>query len=177
MNNLFQAFTIEVPGQLLDDKKFYQYSDYDNTSTTVPTDAQTLDKGIAFVRLKQIERKLSELAVPVYFKIDYTTSGSATAIPTDAKITVGYISYDAFVNQVPFVEGQVPEDVASSVIKTIIDESLAQEIVGEFVEVQKTVNRAPYPGATTTNNYHELETIYVDVPAETVSTTVSYITL
>jgi len=178
MNNLFNAFSIKVPGQLLDNQKFYQYSDYDNTSTTTPTDDQTKDKGIAFVRLKQIERKLSELSVPVYFTIDFGTAGSATAIPSDAELVVGYISIEPFLSTLEDAPAEAERfTAASGVIKKIIDDALAQEIDNEFVEVQKTVTRAPYPGATTTNTYHELQTIYVTVPAETVSSTVEYIKL
>ncbi|QOI71251.1 putative structural protein [Erwinia phage pEa_SNUABM_50] len=165
MNNLFNAFSIKVPGQALDDKKFFQYADYVNTSTTVPTDAQTLEKAIAYVRLKQVERKLSELSVPVYFTINFSTAGTASAVPTDAELVVGYISIEPFLSTLETYPDEADRfTAAAEVIKTIIDKALSEEIKDEFFEVQKTYTRHQYPGATTTDTYRELETIFVTVP-------------
>lgn len=173
---MFNAFSIKVPGQVLDNLKFFQYSDYDVTSTTVPTDAQTLTKAQAFVRLKHIQRKLSELSVPVYFTIIFTTAGSASAVPTGAEIVVGYTSIEPFLSTL----STYPDDAdrftsAATVIKGIIDAALGAEIDGEFFEVQKTYTRTTFPGSSTTDTYRELDTVYVTVPASTAVSTVVYI--
>lgn len=178
MNNLFNAFSIKVPGQVLDNLKFFQYSDYDNTSITAPTDAQTLTKAKAYVRLKHIERKLSELAVPVYFTINFGTEGTAEAVPTDAEIVVGYISIEPFLSTLstaPAAEDRFT--AAAGVIKEIIDAALASELKDEFFEVQKTYSRTVFPGSSETDTYRELETIYVTVPDASAESTVQYIEL
>lgn len=176
MNNLFNAFSIKVPGQVLDNKKFFEYSDYDNTSITAPTDAQTLTKAKAYVRLKHIERKLSELSVPVYFTINFATPGTASAVPTDAELVVGYISIEPFLSTLTDAPDEADRfTAAASVIKGIIDEALAAEIESEFFEVQKTYTRSQFPGSSETDTYRELETVYVTVPAESATSTVVYI--
>ncbi|SOK58589.1 hypothetical protein [Yersinia phage fHe-Yen9-04] len=176
MNNLFNAFSIKVPGQTLDDKKFFQYADYVNTSTTVPTDAETVTKAIAFVRLKQIKRKLSELSVPVYLTINFSTPGTASTVPTDAELVVGYISIEPFLSTLETAPDEADRfTAAAEVIKGIIDVALSEEIVDEFFEVQTTYSRHRYPGATTTDTYRELETIFVTVPDSGEVSTVVYI--
>lgn len=140
MNNLFNAFSIKVPGQVLDDKKFYEYADYDVTSTTIPTDAQTLTKAQAYVRLKHIERKLSELSVPIYFTITYGTDGTASTVPTDAEIAVSYISIEPFLSTLTTAPDEADRfTAAADVIKGIIDAGLSAEIDDEFFEVQKLI--------------------------------------
>ena len=176
MNNLFHAFSIKVPGKVLDNKKFFQYSDYDNESTSVPSDEQTLTKAEAYVRLKHIERKLSELAVPVYFKIDFSTEGTTSTVPTDAEISVAYYSIEPFLSTLETAPDEADRlTSAASVIKEIIDAALSDVIENEFFEVQKTYTRAPYPGATSTETYRELQTIYITVPDAAVESTVVYI--
>lgn len=163
MNNLFNAFKISVPGQLLDNKKFFEYADYDNESTDVPTDGETLNKAQAYIRMKHVERKLSELSVPVYFTITFGTEGTASSIPSDAEIVVGYVSINPFITQptglVP--GGTTDYTTASDTIKAIIDEAISATLLSEFAEVQKTYTRSLFPGSSTTNTYRELETIYV----------------
>ncbi|AFC21761.1 hypothetical protein GAP32_311 [Cronobacter phage vB_CsaM_GAP32] len=176
MNNLFNAFSIKVSGQVLDNQKFFQYSDYDNTSTTAPTDAQTLTKAKAFVRLKHIERKLSELAVPVYFKINFGTAGTAANVPANAEIVVGYISIEPFLSTLETAPDEADRfTAAAGVIKGIIDAALAAELKDEFFEVQKTYSRSKFPGSSDTETFRELETIYVTVPDAEVESTVAYI--
>lgn len=176
MNNLFNAFSIKVPGQVLDNKKFFEYPDYDVTSTTVPTDAQTLTKAQAYVRLKHVERKLSELSVPVYFTITFGTEGTTSTVPADAEIAVSYISIEPFLSTLDTYPDEADRfTAASTVIKGIIDEALAAEIEDEFFEVQKTYTRTPNPLVTTTDTYRELDTIFVTVPDAGVESTVVYI--
>ena len=178
MNNLFNAFKISVPGQVLDNKKFFEYADYDNESITVPTDAQTLTKAEAFVRLKHIERKLSELSVPVYFTITFDTDGTASTVPTDAVIVVGYISIEPFLSTLETYPDEADRfTAASAVLKEIIDEALAAEIESEFFEVQKTYSRALFPGSSTNDTYRELDTVYVTVADSGVVSTVVYVDL
>lgn len=176
MNNLFNAFSIKVSGQLVDNKKFFEYPDYDVTSLTVPTDAQTLTKAEAYVRLKHVERKLSELSVPVYFEIYFGTEGTTSTVPTNAELVVGYVSIEPFLSTLETYPDEADRfTAAAGVLKTIIDAAFAEEILDEFFEVQTTYSRYPFPGATTENTYRELETIYVTVPAETANSTVVYI--
>lgn len=176
MNNLFNAFSIKVPGEVLDDKKFFEYADYDNTSTTVPTDAETLTKAKAFVRLKHVERKLSELSVPVYFTIKYDTEGTASTVPSDAEIVVGYISIEPFLSTLEVLTSDHFAD-AAGVIKAIIDEALSAELLDEFFEVQVTYSKAQFPGSSTTNDYRELKTEYITVADAGVESTVVHIVL
>lgn len=176
MNNLFKAFSIKVPGQTLDDKKFFQYLDYENTSTTIPTDEQTLEKAIAYVRLKHVERKLSELSIPIYFTINYSTIGNVSTIPTDAELVVGYISLEPFLSTLEaYPDEETRCTAAAGVIQNMIDKALSDEIKDEFVEVQKTYTRHKYPGSTTTETYRELVTIHATVPASGKKCTVEYI--
>lgn len=176
MNNLFNAFSIKVSGQVLDNKKFFEYADYDNTSTTVPTDAQTLTKAKAYVRLKHIKRKLSELSVPVYFTINFGTAGTASSVPSNAEIVVGYISIEPFLSTLETAPEEADRfTAAAGVIKDIIDQALSDELEDEFFEVQKTITRSTFPGSSTTETYHELQTIYVTVPDSEVESTVAYI--
>jgi hypothetical protein len=178
MNNLFNAFSIKVPGEVLDNKKFFEYADYDNTSITVPTDAETLTKAKAYVRLKQVERKLSELSIPVYFTIKFTTAGTASTVPSDAEIVVSYISIEPFLSTLDTYPDEADRfTAASTVIKGIIDVALADVLENEFFEVQKTYSRAVFPGSSTTDTYRELETIYVTVEDSAVESTVVYIDL
>lgn len=176
MNNLFNAFSIKVPGQVLDNKKFFQYSDYVGTSITVPTDAETLTKAKAYVRLKHVERKLSELSVPVYFEIYFDTEGTTSTVPSNAELVVSYISIEPFLSTLD--EYPAEEDrftAAADVLKEIIDIALSDDIEDEFFEVQKTYTKDQYPGAATADTYRELETIYVSVPDSEVLSTVEYI--
>ena len=167
MNNLFKAFTIEVAGQSLDDQIFFQYSDYDSSDMDSPTDAEVLAKAIAFTRMQQIKRKLSELTVPVYCTVEFGTAGTASTVPTDAKITVGYISYEPFVS----TSNPIPESdadqiaAAEAAIKKIIDDSLAGELVQEMAYVQHIVSVVKNPLVTTQVSERDVFMGYIDVPA------------
>lgn len=167
MNNLFKVFTIEVPAQSLDDKLFFQYSDYDSEDMASPTDAQVLAKAIAFTRMQQIKRKLSELTVPVYFTVEFGTEGTASTVPTDATITVGYISYEPFVSTVDPIPSADADQItaAEGVIKKIIDDSLASELVQEMAYVQRIVSVVQNPLVTTQVDERDVYMGYIDVPA------------
>lgn len=181
MNNLFQAFTIKIPGQNLDDKQFYEYADFDSQDFTSPTDAQVRAKAVALVRMKQIKRKLSEYAIPIYFSISYAATGTASTIPTDPTLTVGYISYEPFISTLDpipkFATEAEAATAAAGVIKTIIDEAMNSDIDQEFAVLQKLYSLENNPIAKEEFDYRELYMEYVDAPAVTVSSTVTHVTL
>lgn len=175
MNNLFQAFSIKVPGQYLDDTMFYDYADFDPENIAVPTDEQTHEKAKAFIRLKQLKRKLSELSVPIYSTVTFATPGTTATIPTDAEIVVAYISYEPFLSTLETAPSNPTVD-AAAVIQKIIEDTLKEEIANEFLTVQLTVDRKktalPSSGD---EKFRELRTIYLTAPAVVVTPTVTYI--
>ena len=181
MNNLFEAFTIEIPGANLDDKYFYEYSDFSTDNIAVPTEAQSIAKAKAYIRMKQIKRKLSELAIPVYFTVSYGTAGSASAVPVDATLTVGYISYQPFIstlNPVPVYTTDADAAAgAAAVIKEIIDTAMNQQISDEFAITVHLYDKVLTPFNTTEDSYRELQTVYLTADAVTVSSTVTHIQL
>lgn len=175
MNNLFHAFSIKVPGQLLDDKLFYAYDGYDVETGAVPTDAETLAKGKAFIRMQQIKRKLSELVVPVYCEIRFTTAGTMSAIPTDCEIDVAYITMEPFLSTMD-TKPTDPKVDAATVIQKIITDALNEDINGHAVYVQKTVTRAKTAlAAAPDETFYELFTDYLTAEAATASVVVKYI--
>ena len=135
-----------------------------------------MTKAKAFVRLKHVERKLSELSVPVYFTIKFGTEGTASTVPSDAEIVVSYISIEPFLSTLEVLTSDHFAD-AASVIKAIIDEALSVEIIDEFFEVQVTYSKAQFPGSSTTNDYRELKTEYITVADSGVESTVVHIDL
>lgn len=180
MNNLFKAFKITIPGQDLDDKRFFEYSDFDSEDMTTPTDAEVLAKAIAYTRMQQIKRKLSELTVPIYCTVEFTTAGTAATIPTGAEITVGYISYEPFVSTLDTIPVSDADQItaAQTVIKGIIDAALASELVEEMAAVQKITSRTITPLLATTTLQRDVYMDYIDVPALTgVVSTVAFIQL
>lgn len=183
MNNLFQAFSIEIPGELLDDKRFYEYADFDGENYTAPTDVEVLAKAKAFVRMQHIKRKLSECTIPLYCTVDFGTAGTAGTVPSNAKIVVGYLSYEPFISTISPVpefpteaEAQV---AASGVIKDIIDKALNSNIEQEYAVLQKLYSLEDNPIAKQTHPYREVYMDYIDVekPAAAVASTVTYIKL
>lgn len=176
MNNLFQAFKIVVPGQLLDNKHYWEYDDFDGEVLTTPTDAQTLDKAVAFTRLQQLQKQLSEVEVPIYYTIEFATPGTCATIPTDATIHVAYKTFSGFV---PAEELQDSEklDKALADMLEIIKGILGKELVGVYATVQKMVTRKRFPLATEETEYRETQAIYIDVPAVTPDVTVEYVAL
>lgn len=164
MNNLFHVFKITVTGFVLDNKMFYEYSDYDNTSTTVPTDAQTLTKVKGFSRLKYIRNKLSELSVPVYCNIDFEAPGSASELPLTAIITVGYISIEPFLSTLSdYPDEDERYTAAASVLKSIVDDGLAGLIEDELAYVQYTYERPQFPGSSNSEVHRELVPVRIEV--------------
>lgn len=180
MNNLFKVFTIEVPGTNLDDKRFYEYSDFDSNVMTAPTDAQVLQKAIAYTRMQQIKRKLSELTVPLYCTVEFGTEGTASTIPTAAKLTVGYLSYEPFVSTVNPVPKEEADQItaAEEVIKGIIDKVLADGLEQELAVVQRIVSVPENALVTTTEDLRDVYMDYIDVPKLTsVVSTVTFVKL
>lgn len=167
MNNLFKVFTIEVPGQVLDDKLFFQYDDYDSNVMTTPTDANVEAKAIAFTRMQQLKRKLSELTVPLYCTVDFATAGTCATVPTGATITVGYISYEPFVS----VSDPIPKDESAQItaaeteIAKIVNDCLGSELVQEMAYMQHIVSVPKNALVTDTESLRDVFMAYVDVPA------------
>lgn len=183
MNNLFQAFSIEIPGQLLDDKQFYEYADFDAENFTSPTDDEVLAKAKALIRMKQVKRMLSECTVPLYCTVEFGTPGTASAVPTDAKITVGYLSYEPFISRLDpipvFADATEAQDAAAGEIKKIMDAVLAEDIDNEYAVLQKLYSKENNPIDKVVMPYREIYMDYIDVekPASAVVSTVKYIKL
>ncbi len=173
MNNSFNAFSIKVSGQNLDDLKYFQYPDFDTAS--LPSDAESLAKAIAYTRMRHIQRKLSELSVPVYKKVFYSTEGTAKTVPTGAEIVVSYQSIDAFLSTLETAPAE--EDrftAAADVLKSIIVEAL-NSALNELAEVQKTSTREEYAGSASQETFTDVRNVYIDVPAVTPTVTVEYL--
>lgn len=175
MNNQFNAFSIKVPGQVLDNQKYFQYSDFDSEST--PTDDQSLAKAVAFTRMRHIQRKLSELSVPVYNTITFGTAGTSKVVPTDAEIVVAYVSIDAFLSTLSTAPAEADRfTAAADVLKGIVVDALKAEIK-ELAEVQKTSTREEYAGSPSQETFVDVRNVYVDVPAVTPAVTVKSVTI
>lgn len=176
--NQFYAFKITIPGQCIDNKVYYRYSDWDVNNTSVPTDAETVTKGKAFIRFKQFERLLSELVVPQYITVEFETPGTTAVVPTDATVVVGYRTIHPFLDtlDVAPVAGQEFE-AAADVIKQIVLKSLSGELV-EFAEIQKTITR-PKTALTPSEmlTYKEPRMEYLTAPNQTPLVVVEYIKL
>lgn len=190
MNNLLQVFKIEVAGTNLDNIPYYMYGDYDSSSTTTaPTDQQTIDKSIALLRYLQLSRLLSTYTVPVYSTVEFETPGTAKTIPTGATITVGYISYEPFLSTLSATEQaalsteEMKTAKAAEIIQTLINDSLKGDgtnaMVNEEITVQKTINRSKDALSTSTStvDFIEYENVYLDVPSITDASVVSYVKL
>lgn len=183
MNNLFQAFSIEIPGQLLDDKQFYEYADFDAENFTSPTDVEVLAKAKALIRMKQVKRMLSECTIPLYCTVEFGTPGTASTVPTDAKITVGYLSYEPFIsriNPIPeFATVEEAELAAAAEIKKIMDAILAEDIDQEYAVLQKLYNHENNPISKVSMPYRQIYMDYIDAekPSSPVVSTVTYIKL
>lgn len=176
MNNLFHAFKITIPGQLLDDKLYYQYDDFDGENLATPTDQQTLDKGIAYTRLQQLQRQLSAYEVPIYYTIEFGTPGTASTIPTDATIHVAYKSFEGYVRPGDVAFDQRLAD-AMAEMKEVLETTIAGGIENIYCVVQNMVTRKRFPMATDETQYREMKTIYIDVPPETVVVDVTHVQL
>ena len=173
MNNLFNAFSIKVPGQNLDDLKYFQYSDFD--ADDLPTDEETLAKAVAYTRLRHLQRKLSELSVPVYSKIYFGTQGTSKVVPTAAEIVVSYISVEPFLSTLKTAPAADQRYIAAAnVLKSIVVEALDVDI-NELAEVQKTSVREEYAGAPSQETFTDVRNVYIDVPAVTPTVTVQYL--
>lgn len=173
MNNLFNAFSIKVQGQNLDDLKYFQYSDFD--ADNLPTDAETLAKAVAYIRMRHLQRKLSELSVPVYKEVYFGTAGTSKTVPANAEIVVSYISIDAFLSTLDTSPDEADRyTAAADVLKGIVVEALKADI-NELVEVQKTSTREEYAGSPSMETFTDVRNVYVDAPAVTPTVTVEYL--
>ena len=173
MNNLFNAFSIKVPGQNLDDLKYFQYEDFDPEN--LPTDAETLEKAVAYIRMRHVQRKLSELSVPVYKEVYFGTAGTSKAVPTAAEIVVSYISIEPFLSTLSTAPAEADRfTAAADVLKGIVQEALNSDI-NELVEVQKTSTREEYAGAPSQETFTDVRNVYIDAPAVTPTVTVEYL--
>lgn len=188
MNNLLKVFKITVAGTKVDNKMYNQYDDYDSSSvTTAPTDLETTNKGIAYLRYQLITRLLSEYSVPVYCNVEFGTVGTAKTIPTDASIVVGWYSLNPFLStlteeeQKALVTDEDKELAAADVIETMLNTALVGDnvnaLVKEMITVQKTVNRNNNAYSNTEVSYVESETVYLDVPAVATATAVVFVQL
>lgn len=173
MNNQFNAFSIKVPGQVLDNLKYFQYSDFDSEAT--PTDAETTAKAVAYLRLRHVQRKLSELSVPVYSTMYFGTEGTASTVPTDAELVVSYISIDGFLSTLETAPAEADRyTAASDVLKAIVLDSMSAEF-SELVEVQKTSTREEYAGSPSQETFVDVRNVYVTVPAVTPAVVVEFV--
>lgn len=181
MNNLFQPFSIEIPGQIVDDKRFYEYEDFDGDVFTTPTDAEVLAKAQAYIRMQHIKRKLSECTVPLYCTVEFGTEGTCSTIPTDAKITVGYLSYEPFISrldQIPvFADDTEAQTAAAGVIKEIMDEALSEDILQEYAVLQKLYTAENNPLSQIEYPYRDVFMDYIDSTGTATESTVTYIKL
>lgn len=180
MNNLFHAFKIEIPGVLLDDKMYYQYDDFNSDDPAYPTDAETLEKGIAFTRLQQLQRELSKFEVPVYYTVEFETPGTAGTQPQNAVLHVGYKTFDGFVfsDTVPFdVPFDERLDKAVVELTSVVNDFLEAGIENYYCTLQHTVVRKRFPLATDETSYKETVTEYITVPPAAAVATVTYVKL
>lgn len=183
MNKLFHAFSIEVPGTVLDDVMFFDEKDYDRTNTTAPTYDETVEKAKSFIRMKHLKRKLAEIAVPIQCDVTFTTPGTASTAPTGTKIVVGYISIDGFISQYPeeernkFTVDEYPAKAAAK-LKEIVDEALKDELT-EFLTVRTLTERNKYTGLKTPEKMIaiDLPTQYINVVDSEQVSTVKYLNL
>lgn len=183
MNNLFQPFSIEIPGQLLDDKRFYEYDDYDSENYTSPTDANVLAKAKAYIRMQQVKRKISECTIPLYCTVEFGTPGTASTVPTDAKLTVGYLSIEPFVSTLDpipvFADEDEAQTAAAGVIKEIMDSAINEDIEQEYAVLMRIYTQENNPISKQEFPYRTVYMDYIDVekPSSAVSSTVKYIKL
>lgn len=188
MNNLLKMFKIEVAGANLDDKMYSQYPDYDSSSAAnAPSDIQTKNKGIAYLRYQYLTRLLSQFAVPTYYTIEYTTPGTAKTIPIGATIHVGFISYDALLqtlsvsDQAALTTDSAKEAAAALALQNFLNAALLGDgtlaLEKETLTVQKSISRDSNPIAPAQYQFIEYENILVDVPSIADATVVTFVTL
>lgn len=183
MNKLFHAFSIEVPGAVLDDVMFFDNTDYDASNTTTPTYENTVAKAKGFIRMKHLKRKLADVAVPIQCDVTYGTEGTASTLPSDTKIVVGYISILGFISLIPeeerdkIKEADYPAKAAEQ-LKKIVDEAIQAELT-EFLTVRTLTERNKYTGIANPEKMIsiDLPTQYINVEKSTVSSVVKYIDL
>lgn len=186
MNNQMHVFKITVPGKVLDDKLYYQYTDFEDVvgdATKPPSDAQTVEKSKAYVRMRYFNIQLASLMIPVYATFEPTTAGTCAVIPDTPVLHIGYVSYEPFLSTLSDAARAAldTEDkrtaAAASVIEQLLIDALAKDLVGEQIQVQKTTNRTTSPLTTTEVDYREISIVELDVPGSEVLVTVEYVKL
>lgn len=186
MNNQMHVFKITVPGKLLDNKLYYQYDDFKDAQddpTKPPSDAQTEDKSKAYVRMRYFNIQLASLIVPVYATFEPATDGTSADIPDSPVLNIGYVTYEPFLSTLSDEDRSKldTEDkrtaAAADVLKQILIDAMAADLLQEQVQVQKTVERNVNALSTTVQKYREISIVNVDVPGSAVAVTVEYVKL
>lgn len=179
MNNMFHAFSIKVPGALLDDKFFFDYSDYDSVLEDQSIDATSTGvKAVAYVRLYRLKQDLSTIQAPIYQETKFGTAGSALVVPQDAEIIVGYGSLENLTGLGIYDDASLEAAKAAAVtaitamVNTVLNEdhTMYSWLVDKY-------SRANNPISNTEVTHIGLREDYVTAPAVTPTVTVEYIEL
>lgn len=173
MNNLFFAFSVKVPGAVLDNTKFFDYSDY-VYDTNVPSQAESTTKAAAFIRMKHLKRKMSDFVVPIYETVTFGTAGTCKTVPSNAELVFGFNNIDFLLAQVQdqsTINDSNRLTKAAEVLKALVDSAFIGDLV-EFGEIMVSYTRAPNALSTATDTYYELKTVYVTSASAVVSSTV-----
>lgn len=179
MNNMFHAFSIKVPGALLDDKFFFDYSNYDAVVDDLSiNDTNSRAKAVAYVRMFRLKQDLSTLQVPVYLTVKFGTPGSALVVPSDAEIVVGFGSLENLTSTgiVDDASLTAAKDAAVVLIKGIITNVLNQDHVMYSWVVGK-YTRDNNPISATEVTHVALREDYITAPKVTPVVTVQYVAL
>lgn len=173
MNNLFYAFSIKVPGAVLDDVKFFDYSDY-VFDTNVPTEAESTAKAAAYIRMKHLKRKISDYIVPNYETVTFGTAGTCKTVPADAELVFAFHNIDFLLVHVADQSTITPDNrmkKAAEVLKALVDSAFLGDLV-EFGEILVSYTRHQNAFSTVDVKYHELKTVYVTSAEAVISSTV-----
>lgn len=179
MNNMFHAFSIKVPGALLDDKFFFDYSDYDAAVENLTIDdTNSKAKAVAYVRMFRLKQELSKLQVPVYSTVKFGTAGTALTVPSDAEIVVGFGSLENLTSTGIVDDSTLAaaKTAAVELIKGIIENVLNQDHVMYSWVVGK-YTRDNNPISATEVTHVALREDYITAPKVTPSVTVQYVAL
>ncbi len=179
MNNMFHAFSIKVPGALLDDKFFFDYSDYHAAVENLTIDdTNSKAKAVAYVRMFRLKQELSKLQVPVYLTVKFGTAGTALTVPSDAEIVVGFGSLENLTSTGIVDDATLNAAKVSAValIRGIIETVLDQDHVMYSWVVSK-YSRMNNPIANIEVEHIGLREEYITAPKVTPSVTVQYVAL
>ena len=153
LNNIY--FKITVPGNVLDDKRFLEYSDL---ATNYPTNAQSVTKAAAFIKMDELKKILTTVDTLTYLDIKYGTAGNASTVPTDATIVVGYKSWDNLVksayNSTAITSATTTaqlQTMACTVLKAFVDKVCTSAYVSGAI-VSSPISRKDHTGTIQTYN-------------------------